>query len=169
MPKKEFTSKLERFEGSGTWTYADIPFDVEKAFGKKGQVKVKGTVNGVGFLSSLMPHGDGTHFLVVNRPTRDAAKIKEGAKVRIVLEADSEPRVIQAPPDLERALAKNKSAAASWEKLAPSHKKGIRALDHGGEKRRNSAAPDRKGRRQNRRGRCSQVNPRPGPKLTKSR
>jgi hypothetical protein len=123
MPKKEFTSKLERFEGSGTWTYADIPFDVEKAFGKKGQVKVKGTVNGVGFLSSLMPHGDGTHFLVVNRPTRDAAKIKEGAKVRIVLEADSEPRVIQAPPDLERALAKNKSAAASWEKLAPSHKK----------------------------------------------
>jgi len=123
MPKKEFTSKLERFEGSGTWTYADIPFDVEKAFGKKGQVKVKGTVNGVGFLSSLMPHGDGTHFLVVNRSTRDAAKIKEGAKVRIVIEADSEPRLIQAPPDLERALAKNKSAAASWEKLAPSHKK----------------------------------------------
>jgi hypothetical protein len=123
MPKKEFTSKLERFEGSGTWTYADIPFDVERAFGKKGQVKVKGTVNGVGFLSSLMPHGDGTHFLVVNRSTRDAAKIKEGAKVRIVIEADSEPRLIQAPPDLERALAKNKSAAASWEKLAPSHKK----------------------------------------------
>jgi len=123
MPKKEFTSKLERFEGSGTWTYADIPFDVEKAFGKKGQVKVKGTVNGVAFLSALMPHGDGTHFLVVNRPTRDAAKVKEGAKVRIVLEADAEPRLIQAPPDLERALAKNKSAAASWEKLAPSHKK----------------------------------------------
>jgi hypothetical protein len=123
MPKKEFTSKLERFEGSGTWTYADIPFDVEKTFGKKGQVKIKGTVNGVPFLSSLMPHGDGTHFLVVNRPTRDAAKVKEGARVRIVLVADTEPRVIQAPPDLERALAKNKSAAAAWEKLAPSRKK----------------------------------------------
>ena len=123
MPKKEFTSKLERFEGSGTWTYADVPFDVERVFGKKGQVKVKGTVNGVAFLSSLMPHGDGTHFLVVNRSTRDSAKVKEGARVRIVLEVDPEPRLIQAPPDLERALAKNKSAAASWEKLAPSHKK----------------------------------------------
>jgi hypothetical protein len=88
MPKKEFTAKLDRFEGVGTWIYVDIPFDVGKAFGKTGQVKVKGTVNGKAFRSSLMPHGDGTHFLVVNKTIRDAVHAHVGDKVRIVLEAD---------------------------------------------------------------------------------
>ncbi len=123
MPKKEFTSKLERFEGVGTWTYADIPFDVERAFGKKGQVKVKGTVNGIAFRGSLMPHGDGTHFLVVNRSVRDAARVDIGHKVKIVLEAETEERVIALPPDFERALAKSKASRTGWDKLSYSHKR----------------------------------------------
>jgi len=123
MPKKEFTSKLERFEGVGTWTYADIPFDVEKVFGKKGQVKVKGTVNGIAFRSSLMPHGDGTHFLVVNRSVRDAARVDIGHKIKIVLEADTEERVVALPPDFERALAKSKASRTAWDKISYPHKK----------------------------------------------
>lgn len=123
MPKKEFTAKLERFEGVGTWIYVDVPFDVEKTYGKSGQVKVKGTVNGKAFRSSLMPHGDGTHFLVVNKKTRDTAQADIGHKVRVVLDIDTEERLVQVPPDFERSLAKNKSAKAAFEKQSFSHKK----------------------------------------------
>ena len=123
MAKKEFKGKLERFEGVGTWIYVDIPFDVEKAFGGGGQVKVQGTVNGAAFRSSLMPHGDGTHFLVINKSIRDAAKIKVGDSVKVVVEPDASPRLVEVPSDFAAALTKNKAAKEAWEKLPPSHQK----------------------------------------------
>ena len=123
MAKREFRAKLARFEGIGTWTYVKIPFDVEKHFGKGGQVKVKGTVNGADFRSSLMPDGDGQHFLVVPKSIRDRAKVKVGDRVTVVVESDAGPRFIEAPPDLAKALGKNKTAKAVWDEFAYSHKK----------------------------------------------
>jgi hypothetical protein len=123
MAAREFRAKLARFEGVGTWTYLNVPFDVEKAFGKGGQIKVKGMVNGVSFRSSLMPDGDGSHFLVVNKSIRDKARVKVGDRVQVVLESDSAARVIEAPPDLAKALGRNKTARAAWDAFAASHKK----------------------------------------------
>jgi hypothetical protein len=123
MAKKEFKGKIERFEGVGTWIYVDIPFDVERAFGPSGQVKVKGTVNGSPFRSSLMPRGDGTHFLVVNKSARNAAKAEVGDTVKVVVEPDAAPRVIEVPPDFARALAKNKAAKEAWERNSYSRQK----------------------------------------------
>jgi len=123
MARKEFKAKLERFEGVGTWTYFDIPFDATKAFGGRGQIKVRGTVNGVPVQSSLMPHGDGSHFLVVNKSVRDTGKAKVGGIVRVSLESDGAPRVAEAPPDLEKALSKNREAKAGWDAFSYSHKK----------------------------------------------
>lgn len=37
----EFEATLFRPEGVGTWTYLNVPFDVEAEFGTKGQVRVK--------------------------------------------------------------------------------------------------------------------------------
>jgi hypothetical protein len=123
MAKKEFKGKLDRFEGVGTWIYVDIPFDVEKTFGAGGQVKVKGTVNGTAFRSSLMPHGDGTHFLVVNKGLRDSIKVKIGDTVRVSVEPDAAPRVAAVPSDLAAALAANKAAQEAWTKSPYSHQK----------------------------------------------
>jgi hypothetical protein len=123
MAGKTFSGTLERMEGVGTWIFVEVPFDVEKAFGSAGQVKVKGTVNSAAFRSSLMPSGEGTHFLVVNKSLRDKARADVGDKVRVTVELDQAPRTIEAPPDLVRALAKNKAAQAAWEAFAYSHRK----------------------------------------------
>jgi bifunctional DNA-binding transcriptional regulator/antitoxin component of YhaV-PrlF toxin-antitoxin module len=123
MGGKVFSAKLVRMEGVGTWTYLNVPFDVEKAFGKGGQVKVKGTVNGVPCKSTLLPNGDGNHFLVVPKPVRDKAKVKAGDRVKVVLEPDATARIVEAPPDLAKALAKNKPAKQAWDDFAPSHRK----------------------------------------------
>jgi hypothetical protein len=123
MAGKTFSGTLERMEGVGTWIYVEVPFDVEKAFDAAGQVKVKGTVNGAAFRSSLMPNGDGTHFLVVNKSLRDKARADVGAKVRVSVELDQAPRIIVAPPDLAKALTKNKTAQTAWEAFSFSHKK----------------------------------------------
>jgi len=125
MVKRKFRAKLSRFEGVGTWTYVNVPFDVEKLFGKGGQVKVKGTVNGIAFRNSLMPDGDGQHFLVVNKSIRDKAKVKVGDRVLVVVEPDAGPRGIEAPPDLAKALGRNKTAKMIWDDFAYSHKRAF--------------------------------------------
>lgn len=123
MGGKAFSAKLVRMEGVGTWTYLNVPFDVEKAFGKGGQVKVKGTVAGVPMKSTLLPNGDGNHFLVVPKPVRDKAKVKAGDRVKVVLEHDAAARIVEAPPDLAKALARSKPARQTWDDFSPSHRK----------------------------------------------
>lgn len=61
-------------------------------FGKKGQITVRGTLNGVPFRSKAMPHGDGIHYLVISHSTRLAAGVVVGDTVQICLEADREVR-----------------------------------------------------------------------------
>jgi uncharacterized protein YdeI (YjbR/CyaY-like superfamily) len=79
-------------------------------------------LNGAPFRSTLAPFGD-LHYLPVNRVLREAAKAQAGEEVELVLERDTEPRVIEPPPALKRALEKNEAAAAAWERLSYSHKR----------------------------------------------
>lgn len=123
MAEFTFTSTLKRPEGVGTWTYLDIPLDVMSAFGKKGQVKVRGTLNGHPFCGSALPHGDGTHYLVVNKSIREAIGATRGDSVQVILQADLEERKVIIPADLAIALKANPASQAIFEKLSYSHQK----------------------------------------------
>ncbi|HEY3313883.1 MAG TPA: DUF1905 domain-containing protein [Bacillota bacterium] len=76
MSKREFQAKLQRQGDVGTWTILVVPFNVAEAFGTKARVAVKGTINGQPYRGSVMPFGDGTHYMVVNKTTRDAAALE---------------------------------------------------------------------------------------------
>jgi hypothetical protein len=123
MQPQTFTAILKRPEGVGTWTYCDIPFDVTLLYGVKGQVKVKGVLNGQTFRSSGMPHGDGTHYLVVNKALRDAAGVRQGDSVQVSIEPDQESRNLTLPLDLVKALGQNTPAKDAFDKLSYSHQK----------------------------------------------
>src|SRR5207237_1960010 len=94
MTKQTFDATLVRPPGVGTWTYLNVPFNVADEFGTKGQLKVKGSVNGVPFRGSLLPQGDGRHYLVVKSEIRNQAKVSAGDRVHVVLEQDMVPRVV---------------------------------------------------------------------------
>ena len=123
MGDTKFQAILERPEGVGTWTYLAIPFDAREKYGSRGQIKVKGTINGQPFKSTLLPRGDGSHYLVDSRPIREKIGASHGAKVRVTLEADKEVRKVAVPKDLAAALKKRKAAADAFETLSPSHRK----------------------------------------------
>ncbi len=118
-----FESVLVRPEGVGTWTYLIIPTEVSVSLGAKGQVRVKGTINGHPYRSTALPMGDGSHYLVVGKDIRDQIKVTQGDKVLVTLELDAEERQVEVPPDLERALDNDLAAKAGYDKLAYSHKK----------------------------------------------
>ena len=118
---KRFRALVERGEG-GEVCAISIDFDVEKAFGKRGRVPVRGTLNGAPFRGSLFPMG-GCHFMVVNRHLRAAAGVRGGETVPVVMERDDEPRTIEPPADFARALRGNKEARATWDKLSYTHRR----------------------------------------------
>lgn len=123
MPEKKlkFTVKLEGRAGSSV-AWLNAPFDVPATFGTRARVPVCGTINGFPFRTSLMPMG-GCHGMAVNKAMREGAKAKAGDVVKVAMERDKEPRTVEAPPELKRELAKNKTAQGNWEKLAFTHKK----------------------------------------------
>lgn len=123
--KLEFKVKLAGQEGSEVAAII-APFDVQKTFGQKARVPVRGTINGFPYRSSLMPM-DGCYAMVVNKALRAGAKCKAGDEVAVVMERDTEERTVEAPPELARELKKSKAARERWEGLSFTHKKEMAA------------------------------------------
>jgi uncharacterized protein YdeI (YjbR/CyaY-like superfamily) len=71
-----------------------------------------------------MPMG-GRHMMPVNKTSREGAGVDAGDVVEVVLERDEEERTVEAPAELKKAWAKNKTAKVNWEKLPFTHKKEI--------------------------------------------
>ena len=119
---KRFRIVLEK-DPDSTVTYITIPFDVQKTFGTRARVPVRGTINGFAFRSSIFPMGGGNHYMAVNKNLREGAKVKGGEIITVVMERDNEPRTITPPDDFARALKANKTARAMWDKLSYTHRK----------------------------------------------
>lgn len=119
---KRYRVLLEKDAASET-TAIIIPFDVEKTFGTRARLPVRGTINGMYFRGTIFPMGEGRHYMVVNKGMRESVRVKGGDMISVTMEPDDEPRVITPPKDLARALRANKSAQAAWEKLSYTHRK----------------------------------------------
>lgn len=120
--QKRFRVLLEKDDKSEATGIA-IPFDVEKVFGTRARVPVRGTINGFPYRSSIFPYRDGKHYMAVNKAMREGAKAKAGETISVVMERDEEPRVITPSTDFARALKASKQAQAAWEKLSYTHQK----------------------------------------------
>ena len=121
MATKRFRVLLEKHENSEA-TGITIPFDVQKTYGTRSRVPVRGTINGFPYRGTIFPMG-GKYIFVVNRELRTNAKVKGGEQISVTMERDDEPRIITPPADLARALRANRTAQAAWDKLSYTHQK----------------------------------------------
>ena len=119
---KRFRAVVERREG-GEVCSINLPFDVEKTFGGRNRVPVRGTINGAPFRSSVFRMGGDCHFMVVNRRLREAAGVTGGETVPVRMERDDAPRTVTPPADFARALKANREAKATWDKLSFTHQR----------------------------------------------
>jgi hypothetical protein len=99
----------------------EVPFDVRAAFGS-ARAKVKVTVNGVVLRTTVAVYG-GRSYIGFRAEIRRAAGISVGDKVRVKVEADREPREVDVPANLARALARDSVARKEFEALSFTHKK----------------------------------------------
>ena len=121
MPKKHtFTAAIINAGGGGA--FVEVPFDAEKAFGAK-KPKVKASFDGVPYRGILARMGTDYHILIILKSIREQIGKTFGDKVKITVELDTEPRVIEVPKDLAKELKKHKEAKAFFDKLSYTHKR----------------------------------------------
>ena len=121
MSKKQtFTAAIQNAGGGGA--FVEVPFDVEEAFGSK-RPKVKAMIEGIPYRGILTRMGTECHLLVVLKEIREKIRKTFGDEVRITVEPDTEPRVIEIPAELKKAFKTEKEAKAFFDKLSYTHQR----------------------------------------------
>jgi uncharacterized protein YdeI (YjbR/CyaY-like superfamily) len=128
---KTFEAVLERGANNLGWTIIRIPFDAAKIWGKRGQLRVSGDINGFAFRTSLFPDGKGGHSLLVNKAMQKGANVRVGMKARFRLEPDSAPRPLVMPEELAALLRQSQRLKKFYESFNPSTKRDIARLISG--------------------------------------
>ena len=106
---ERFEARLERLRSRLNWVVIRVPFDAARVWGLRGQIKVKGEINGFAFRTSLFPTGEGRHILLVNKRMQKGARAAEGNVARFQMEIDREERTVTIPDELKRILSEDRS------------------------------------------------------------
>jgi len=114
---RSFQAVLERMKSRLNWIVIHIPFDVAKVWGGRGQIRVKGEINGFAFRTSLFPTGQGGHILLVNKTMQKGAQAVAGTVARFQIEPDTETRVVTVPGELSRILKEDRALRHWFDQL----------------------------------------------------
>jgi hypothetical protein len=106
---KSFEARLESLRSRLNWIIIYVPFDAAKLWGLRGQIKVKGEINGFAFRTSLFPTREGRHFLLVNKKMQKGARAFEGDVARFQIEHDVGERIVIFPSELRQILNEDRS------------------------------------------------------------
>jgi len=104
----------------GKWTILRLPEKASKVLPSRGQVAVRGTVNGHEFQTVVEPDGSFGHWIKVDRTLQQVAAARAGDTATVELEPVlewPEPRV---PRDLKSALAAApETIKEMWKDITP--------------------------------------------------
>lgn len=84
-----FVAKLELFEREKGWYYVSVPIELSKPLeylADRGLIAVIAKVGNSTWSTSLLPMGDGTHFIALPAKVRSKEKLSLGAQVQISFE-----------------------------------------------------------------------------------
>jgi uncharacterized protein YdeI (YjbR/CyaY-like superfamily) len=121
---KKFRGLLEPYSKLN-WVIVKLPFDVAKAWKTRSRLRVKGTINGFAFRTSLFVSSEDGHFLPVNRQMQKGAGVMLGGMAEIVLEPDLEERSSSIPPELAKLLKQHNALKKFYEQLSTSARDDI--------------------------------------------
>ncbi|HET9217852.1 MAG TPA: YdeI/OmpD-associated family protein [Terriglobia bacterium] len=122
---KSFSATLIRSGNKLHWVVIRIPFDVVKIWGVRGQLRVKGNINGFPIRASLFPSGDGRHFMIVNKRMQSNGKVRPGMEAQFKIEPDTEQHIVPAVPELDRVLRQSKPLQRFYQSLSLSTRNEI--------------------------------------------
>ena len=120
--KSKAKAKAEGAGPNKAWCFIAVPVNVAEVWNARGRVPVKGTINVFPFRTTIQPMG-GSHLLTFNKQLQAGANAKAGDVVTVVMERDTEERVVEVPAELAKAFRSSKQAKTVWDGLAYTHRK----------------------------------------------
>ena len=121
--QKKFRGVLQPDNTALKWVIVRVPFDPAKAWPRRNRLRVKGTINGFPFRTSLFGSALDGHILLVNKQMQKGAKVAVGGMADIVLEPDMEERVATIPAELEKFLKQDRALKKWFDELSYSMRK----------------------------------------------
>lgn len=118
--KYEFKAKIEDAGSGGA--YVLFPYDVEKEFGTRGQVRVKVTFNGAPYTGTMVKYGRPQHMIPMLKAVREQVGKGPGDTIDVVVWKDETIRTVEIPAAFG-ALLKEEGLLAGFEKLSYTHRK----------------------------------------------
>ncbi len=104
-----------------TATGVPVPDDVVAALGSGKRPKVRVTINGYTYRSSIAPLG-GVFMLGISDEVRRNAGVAGGDEIDVDLELDLEPRDVTVPADFAAVLETDPDARAAFDRLSYSNR-----------------------------------------------
>lgn len=117
IPAISFKTKLYTL---GKWTILHLPENASEKLPSRGQVMVKGTINGHDLQQVLEPDGRWGHWFKVSGALQKAARIHAGDTVKVVMTPSKDWPEPHIPADFAKALAGAPLAVLNlWDKITP--------------------------------------------------
>ena len=108
----------------------EVPPEVVAALGQGKRPPVLVTLNGYTYPWTIAVYG-GRSYLGLRREVREKAGVAPGQKLTVRLALDAQPRTVEVPDDLARALERQPGAKAAFEALSYSNRKELVAWVEG--------------------------------------
>ena len=124
MAKKryEFDAVIKKNERVNAG-YIDFPFDVKDEFNGKNRVKVISLIDGYSYRGSLVKMGGDCHMLGVTQEVRKATGKNPGDTVHVVIEEDTEERMVEVPDDFMQLMKNESGMLEFFSQLSYTHRK----------------------------------------------
>ena len=101
----QFTTILENFDSNLWGHHIRVPDEVAAHFLKDKNRRVVCEINkSINFQCALMPKGDGTFFINLNKERRKKLGLREGTEVHVALERDNSKYGMPMPEEMKELL-----------------------------------------------------------------
>ena len=122
MDNNKLRFKTELLLEKKTATGLAVPPEIVEQLGSGKKPAVKVTINGYTYPSTVATMG-GVFMLPVSAQVREKTGINSGDMVEVIVELDTQPRVVEVPEDFQAALDSNPVAKQYFESISNSNKK----------------------------------------------
>jgi hypothetical protein len=122
----EFTSILENFN-TRLWSYhIKVPQPIALHFLEQGDKRVVCRLQDtLEFQCAIMPAGEETYFININKKIRDQLRLMVGSSVHVSLEKDNSPYGLPFPEELKELLDQDRQGNTLFHSLTPGKQRNI--------------------------------------------
>jgi uncharacterized protein YdeI (YjbR/CyaY-like superfamily) len=121
--RQRFRSLLKPDGTNLKWVIAQVPFAPAKVWKTRNRMRVKGTINGFAFRTSLFGSAEKGYVILVNKTMQKGAQAYVGDLAEFTLEPDLEERSAAVPPELAKLLKQDRALQRWFDALSYSYRK----------------------------------------------